>query len=88
MSSLSRELIVKLAKESDAELLREVLHYYVFLKQKKEDEIKRQWDNLEEVKPDEWELKIINDYKKNSDNYEFVCLEEVLKELSLNESEL
>jgi len=35
VSPLSRELIIKLAKENDSELLREVLNYYAFLKNKK-----------------------------------------------------
>ena len=88
MSPLSKELITKLANESDVEVLKEVFHYYTFLKQKKDDEIKRQWSCLEEVEADEDELKIINDFTNNPAKFEFVNMEEVLKELGINESEL
>ncbi|KXG44757.1 MAG: hypothetical protein ACH0QD_04740 [Tepidibacillus sp.] len=88
MSPLSKELITKLANENDVEVLKEVLHYYAFLKEKKEQEIKKQWDSLEEVEPDEEELKIISEYKNSPEKFEFVSMEEVLKELGINESEL
>jgi hypothetical protein len=88
MSPLSKELITKLANENDAGVLKEVLHYYAFLKQKKKEEIINQWNSLDEVEPDEEELKIINDYKNNSEKYEFVSIEEVLKELRISESDL
>ena len=88
MSPLTKELIKKLANESDVEVLKEVFNYYAFLKQKKADEIKKQWGSVEEVEPDEDELKIIYDFKNNPDKYEFVVMEEVLKELKINDSEL
>lgn len=78
MGSLSKELIIKLANESDVEVLKELFHYYIFLKQKKEDETKKQWDDIEEVEPDEEEIKIINDFKNNSAKYEFVSIKEGL----------
>ena len=88
MSPLSKELIKKLANESDIELLKEVFNYYAFLKQKKQDEIEKQWQSIEEVDPEEEELKIIYDFKSNPDKYEFVVMEEVLEELKINDSEL
>jgi len=88
VSSLSRELIIKLAKENDLELLREVLNYYAFLKNKKEQEARKQWESIEEVQPDKEEIEIINEFEKNREKFEFVSMEEVLKELGIDESEL
>lgn len=88
MSPLSRELIIKLAKENDSELLREVLNYYAFLKNKKEQEARKQWESIEEVQPDKEEIEIINEFEKNREKFEFVSMEEVLKELGIDESEL
>ncbi|AUG59075.1 hypothetical protein [Acetivibrio saccincola] len=88
MSPLSRELIIKLAKENDTELLKEVLNYYAFLKNKKENEVKKQWESVKEVQPDEEEIKIIDEFERNPEKFEFVSMEEVLKELGINESEL
>ena len=88
VSSLSRELIIKLAKENDSELLREVLNYYAFLKNKKEQEARKQWESIEEVQPDKEEIEIINEFEKNREKFEFVSMEEVLKELGIDESEL
>ena len=88
MSPLSRELIIKLAKENDSELLREVLNYYAFLKNKKEQEVRKQWESIEEVQPDKEEIEIINEFEKNREKFEFVSMEEVLKELGIDESEL
>jgi len=65
VSPLSRELIIKLAKENDSELLREVLNYYAFLKNKKEQEARKQWESIEEVQPDKEEIEIINEFEKN-----------------------
>ena len=81
VSPLSRELIIKLAKENDSELLREVLNYYAFLKNKKEQEARKQWESIEEVQPDKEEIEIINEFEKNREKFEFVSMEEVLKEL-------
>ncbi|AUS98528.1 hypothetical protein CDQ84_15695 [Clostridium thermosuccinogenes] len=88
MSPLSRELIIKLAKENDSELLREVLNYYAFLKNKKEQEARKQWESIEEVQPDKEEIEIINEFEKNREKFEFISMEEVLTELGIDESEL
>ncbi|HHU90386.1 MAG TPA: hypothetical protein GXZ22_04940 [Clostridiaceae bacterium] len=88
MSPLSKELIIKLAKENDSELLKEVLNYYAFLKNKKEQEAKKQWESIKEVQPDKEEIKIINEFENSPEKFEFVSMEEVLKELGINESEL
>lgn len=88
MGPLSKELIIKLAKENDSEILKEVLHYYAFLKNKKKQEIKKQWESIEEVQPDKEEIKIINEFEKSPEKFEFISIQEVLKELGLNESEL
>ena len=79
VSPLSKELIIKLAKENDSEILREVLNYYAFLKNKKEQEARKQWESIEEVQPDKEEIEIINEFEKNREKFEFVSLEKVLK---------
>lgn len=43
----------------------------------------RSWDDIEEVVPDEWDLKMINDIDKDPDCHEFVSQEDLLKELDL-----
>jgi len=88
VSPLSKELIIKLAKENDSEILREVLNYYAFLKNKKEQEARKQWESIEEVQPEKEEIEIINEFEKNREKFEFVSMEEVLKELGIDESEL
>ena len=88
VNPLSKELIIKLAKKNASELLKEVLNYYAFLKNKKEQEAKKQWESIEEVQPDKEEIEIINEFEKNREKFEFVSLEKVLKELGIDESEL
>ena len=88
VSPLSKELIIKLAKENDSELLEEVLNYYAFLKNKKEQEVKKQWESIKEAQPDKEEIEIINEFENNPEEFEFVSMEEVLKELGIDESEL
>lgn len=57
-------------------------------KSKKEQEARKQWESIEEVQPEEEEIRIINEFEKNPEKFEFISMEEVLKELGINESEL
>lgn len=43
----------------------------------------RSWDDIEEVSPDEWDLKMLDDIEKNPDCHEFISQEELLRELDL-----
>lgn len=43
----------------------------------------RSWSDIEEVSPDEWDLKMLKDIDKNPDCHEFVSQDELLKELNL-----
>lgn len=43
----------------------------------------RSWDDIEEVTPDEWDLKMLDEIDKNPDCHEFISQEELLKELDL-----
>ncbi len=43
----------------------------------------RSWDDIEDVPPDEWDLKMLEDIDKNPDCHEFVSQDELLKELNL-----
>ena len=43
----------------------------------------RSWEDIKEVSPDEWDLKMLDDINKNPDCHEFVSQEDLLKELGL-----
>jgi len=83
MSPLAKEIIDKLNREEDELVLSEVLDFYEYVKQKKQRELQRKWDIIEEVEPMEDEKKPYQDYKNKED--EVVTLENVIKELNLNE---
>lgn len=44
---------------------------------------KKSWDNIEEVTPDEWDLKMLHDAASNPDCNEFVSSDTAMKELGL-----
>lgn len=39
--------------------------------------------NIEEIEPDEWDLKMLDEINRNPDCHEFVSQEDLLKELNL-----
>mgnify|MGYP004501339793 CR=1 FL=1 len=41
------------------------------------------WENIEEVAPDDWDLKMLDDISKSSDCKEFLSSKDALKELGL-----
>lgn len=41
------------------------------------------WDNIESVSPDEWDLKMIHDIENNPDCHEFISSDDAMKELGL-----
>lgn len=41
------------------------------------------WKNIEEIKPDEWDMKMLHDIKSNPECHEFVPEENAMKELGL-----
>ena len=43
----------------------------------------RSQDDIEEVTPDDWDLKMLDDMDNNPDCHEFISQEELLKELGL-----
>ena len=43
----------------------------------------RSWDDIEEISPDEWDLKMLDDIDTNPDCHKFVSQEELLKGLNL-----
>ncbi len=43
----------------------------------------RSWNDIEEVQPDEWDLKMLDDIDKNPDCHEFITQEDLIKELNL-----
>lgn len=83
MSPLAKEIIDKLNREEDELVLSEVLDFYEYVKQKKQQELQKKWDAIKEDEPMEDENILYEDYKNNED--ELVNLENVIKELNLNE---
>jgi len=79
MTPLSKEIIQKLTKEKDPQVLAEVLDFYDYIKQKKLNTIDKQWQEIEEIDPEEDELRIINEYE--SSEKEFTSLDMLMKEL-------
>lgn len=43
----------------------------------------RSWDDIEEVSPDEWDLKMLDEIDTDSDCHKFISQEDLLKELDL-----
>lgn len=41
------------------------------------------WDDIEEVPPDEWDLKMLEDIENDPDCHEFVSQEDLLRKLNL-----
>jgi len=82
MSPLAKEIIDKLNREEDELVLSEVLDFYEYVKQKKQRELQKKWDTIEEDEPMQDEMKLYQDYKNGE--YETVLLENVIKELNLN----
>lgn len=39
------------------------------------------WENIEEIKPDDWDMKMLHDIKNNPECYEFVPEEDAMKAL-------
>jgi len=79
MTPLSKEIIQKLTKEKDPQVIAEVLDFYEYIKQKKLNTIDKQWQEIEEIDPEEDELRIINEYE--SGEKEFTSLDTLMKEL-------
>lgn len=44
----------------------------------------RSWTNIEEIVPDEWDLKMLKDIETDPDCHEFIPQEELLKELGIS----
>lgn len=83
MSPLAKEIIDKLNREEDELVLSEVLDFYEYVKQKKQRELQKKWETIEEDEPMEDEKTLYQDYKNKED--EVVNLENIIKELNLNE---
>lgn len=43
----------------------------------------KSWEDIEEVTPDEWDLKMLDDIDNDPDCHEFISQDELLKELDL-----
>lgn len=82
MSFLAKEIIEKLTKEQDTQILAEVLNFYEYLKQKKEGELNQNWDAIAEDEPTDEERTIFNEYKNLKED--LIPLNDVVKELNLD----
>jgi hypothetical protein len=83
MSPLAKEIIEKLNKEEDAQVLAEVLDFYEYLKQKGNKGLKKKWQYIDEDEPTKEEIKSYQQYKQTKE--EFIPLENIMKELNLDE---
>ncbi len=41
------------------------------------------WENIEEIKPDDWDLQMLDEIKENPECREFMSEEDAMKELGL-----
>jgi len=64
MSPLAKEIIDRLNREDDELILSEVLDFYEYVKQRKQNELQKKWSKIEEDDPTQDEIKIYEDYKK------------------------
>ena len=65
---------VTIMSNEDAEKL------WFIIKNKFDDNI---WDNIDEIQPDEWDLKMLSEIEKNPDCKEFISEEELYKSLNM-----
>lgn len=82
MSPLAKEIIEKLNREEDSQVLAEVLDFYEYLKQKKNKSLQKRWEYIEKDEPTEEETKLYKQYKDTKE--EFIPLENIIKELNLD----
>ncbi|WP_313163597.1 hypothetical protein [Sedimentibacter sp.] len=47
------------------------------------EQFPNEWDNIESVEPDEWDLELIKDIENNPDCNEFIPIDDAMKELGL-----
>ncbi|MEK6263995.1 MAG: hypothetical protein N2B06_04395 [Clostridium sp.] len=83
MSPLAKEVIEKLNKEEDAQVLAEVLDFYEYLKHKNDKDLEIRWSKIEEDEVTEDENKLCKQYKNSKE--ELIPLENLIKELNLGE---
>ncbi len=65
---------VTIMSNEDAEKL------WFIIKNKFDDNI---WNNIDEIQPDEWDLKMLSEIEKNPDCKEFISEEKLYKSLNL-----
>lgn len=82
MSPLAKEIIEKLNREEDPQVLAEVLDFYEYLKQKKNKSLQKRWEYIEEDEATEEETKLYKQYKDTKE--EFIPLENIMNELNLD----
>ena len=82
MSPLSKEIIEKLSKEEDVIVLGEVLDFYEYLRDKKNEKLKDKWSDIDEDEPTKDENQLCQQYKKSEEK--LIHLEELIKELNLD----
>lgn len=76
MSAIKKKIIdaVTVMNENDAKILWDMIT--------KTFEIN--WESIKEVKPDDWDIRMLNEIKANSECHEFMSEENAMKELGLS----
>ena len=83
MSPLTKkEVIEKLSKEEDTQVLAEVLDFYDYLKEKKSKSAQNNWEKIEYSEPTSEEIRLLKEHKKIQE--ECVPLKNLIKDLNLD----
>lgn len=83
MSPLTKEEVIeKLSKEEDSQVLAEVLDFYDYIKEKKSKLAQNIWENIEYSEPTPEEIRLFQEHKKIQE--ECVPMKNLIKELNLD----
>lgn len=75
MSAVKERILgaVTVMNENDAQILWNVIT----------QTFSESWENIEEIKPDDWDLQMLDEIKENPECREFMSEEDAMKELGL-----
>lgn len=76
MSAIKKKILdaVTVMNENDAKILWDIITQTFGIN----------WDSIEAVNPDDWDLRMLNEIETNSECHEFVSEENAMKELGLS----
>ena len=77
--TLRNKLIETVSSMDDAEI-ENVWHFVLSIKNKDS------WDNIPEVKPDEWDMEMLKDIDGDPESKEYVSFEDAMRSLELDDA--